>query len=64
MDPEIARNQNYDDHHANYSEDVHSALLPFHDDSARRARTLSVSAAIELARLIHDVGGYGLADVA
>ena len=48
MDPEIARNQNYDDHYANDSEDVHSALLPFHDDSARRARTLSVSAAIEL----------------
>jgi hypothetical protein len=29
MDPEIARNQNYDDHYANDSEDVHSALLPF-----------------------------------
>ena len=50
MDPEIARNQNYDDHHANYSEDVHSALLPFHDDSAR-ARTPSVSAAIKLIAL-------------
>jgi hypothetical protein len=25
MDPEIARNQNYDDHYANDSEDVHSA---------------------------------------
>ena len=48
MDPEIARNQNYDDHYANDSEDVHSALLPFHDDSARRARTTSVSAAIKL----------------
>ena len=24
MHPEIARNQNYDDHYANYSEDVHS----------------------------------------
>jgi hypothetical protein len=33
MDPEIARNQNYDDHHANDSEDVHSALLPLHDES-------------------------------
>src|ERR1700745_4295985 len=32
MDPEIARNQDYDDHYANDSEDVHSALLPFHDD--------------------------------
>jgi hypothetical protein len=31
MDPEIARNQNYDDHYANDSEDVHSALLPLHD---------------------------------
>ncbi len=41
MDPEIARNQNYDDHYANDSEDVHSALLPFHDDSAQRARTVS-----------------------
>jgi hypothetical protein len=41
MDPEIARNQNYDDHYANDSEDVHSALLPFHDDTARRARTTS-----------------------
>src|SRR6202011_482287 len=48
MDPEIARNQNYDDHYANDSEDVHSALLPFHDDSARRARTPYVSAAIKL----------------
>jgi hypothetical protein len=26
MDPEIARNQNYDDHYANDSKDVHSAL--------------------------------------
>ena len=48
MDPEIARNQNYDDHYANDSEDVHSALLPFHDDSARRARSPYVSAAIKL----------------
>jgi hypothetical protein len=48
MDPEIARNQNYDDHYANDSEDVHSALLPFHDDSVRRARKPSVSAAIKL----------------
>jgi hypothetical protein len=44
MDPEIARNQNYDDHYANDSEDVHSALLPFHDDSAPRARSPYVSA--------------------
>jgi hypothetical protein len=48
MDPEIAGNQNYDDHYANDSEDVHSALLPFHDDSARRARSPYVSAAIKL----------------
>jgi hypothetical protein len=32
MDAEIARNQNYDDHYANDSEDVHSALLPLLDD--------------------------------
>ena len=48
MDPEIARNQNYYDHYANDGEDVHSALLPFHDDSARRVRTPYVSAAIKL----------------
>jgi hypothetical protein len=48
MDPEIARNQNYDDHYANDSEDVHSALLPFHDDSARRARSSYASVAIKL----------------
>ena len=48
MDPEIARNQDYDDHYANDSEDVHSALLPFHDDSARRARSSYVSVAIKL----------------
>jgi hypothetical protein len=39
MDPEIARNQNHDDHYANDSENVHFALLPLHDDSPRRART-------------------------
>jgi hypothetical protein len=48
MDPEIARNQNYDDHYANDSEDVHCALLPFHDDSARRARSSYVYVAIKL----------------
>jgi hypothetical protein len=48
MDPEIAGDQNYDDHYANDSEDVHSALLPFHDDSARHARSRYVSAAIKL----------------
>jgi hypothetical protein len=41
MDSKVARNQNYDDHYANDSEDVHSALLPFHDDSAQRAHTAS-----------------------
>jgi hypothetical protein len=39
MDPEIARNQNYDNYYANDREDFHSALLPFHDDSVRRARS-------------------------
>jgi len=29
MDPEIARNQNYDDHYANDGEDVHCDLLLF-----------------------------------
>ena len=53
MDPEIARNQNYDDHYANDSEDVHSALLPFHDDSARRARSSYVSVAIKLIASFH-----------
>ena len=48
MDPEIARNQNYDNHYANDSEDVHSVLLPFHDDSAQRARSSYVSVAIKL----------------
>ena len=48
MDPEIACNQHYDYHYANDSEDVHSALLPFHDDSARRARSSYVYVAIKL----------------
>ena len=48
MDPEVARNQNYDDHYANDGEDVHSVLLLFHDESARRARSPYVSAAIKL----------------
>ena len=52
MDPEIARNQNYDDHYANDSEDVHSALLPFYDDSAGCARTPYVSAAIRVNSII------------
>ncbi len=26
MHPEVAGDQNYDDHHANYSEDVHSVF--------------------------------------
>ena len=39
MHPEIARNQNYDDHYANDSKYVHSALLPLDDDGMRRART-------------------------
>ena len=47
MHPEIARNHNYDDHYANDSKDVHSALL--HDDGARRARS-HVSATLNLRR--------------
>jgi hypothetical protein len=34
MDPEIARNQNYDDHHANDSKDVHS--VPLHSIKMER----------------------------
>jgi hypothetical protein len=37
MDPEIARNQDYDDHYANDSKDVHSELLPLHDDGCALA---------------------------
>ena len=36
MHPEIARNQNYDDYYANYSEDVHSAALQLPDKHASR----------------------------
>ena len=39
MRPEIARNQNYDDHYANDSKYIHSALLPLDDDGTRRTRT-------------------------
>jgi hypothetical protein len=28
MYPEVSGNQNYDDHYANYSEDVHVVVLP------------------------------------
>jgi hypothetical protein len=42
MSPEIARNQDYDDYYANDRKDIHSALLPLHDDGARYARTPSV----------------------
>ena len=52
MDPEIARNQNYDDHYANDGEDVHSVLLLFHDDCARHARSPYVSAAISVNSVI------------
>jgi hypothetical protein len=37
MHPEIAGDQNYDDHYANYSEDVHSVVLRLPDNSVRRA---------------------------
>lgn len=42
MHPEVARDQNYDDHDTNYSEDVHSVVLQFPDNSVRRASTLHV----------------------
>jgi hypothetical protein len=34
MHPEIARNQNYDDHYADDSKDVHYVLLLLRDDDA------------------------------
>ena len=43
MDPEIARNPNYDDHYADDSKDVHSAALTFNNDRARCARTSRLS---------------------
>jgi hypothetical protein len=39
MYPEIAGDQNYDDHYTNYSEDVHSDVLQLTDNSVRRAST-------------------------
>jgi hypothetical protein len=41
MHHEVAGDQHYDDHNANYSEDVHGAL-PVPDNSVRRASTLHV----------------------
>ena len=35
MHPEVAGDQNYDDHYANYSEDVHSVVLQLPDNSVR-----------------------------
>ena len=39
MHPEVAGDQNYDDHYANYSEDVHSVVLQLPDNGVRRAST-------------------------
>ena len=39
MHPEIARDQNYDDHYSNDSKYAYSALLPLDDGGTRRART-------------------------
>jgi hypothetical protein len=36
MHPEVARDQNYDDHYANYSEDVHRVALQLPDKHASR----------------------------
>ena len=36
VDPEIPRNQNYDDHYADDSEDVHSAALTFKNNGGAR----------------------------
>jgi hypothetical protein len=37
VDPEIARNQKYDNHYTNDGKDIHFALLPIHDDGVWRA---------------------------
>ena len=42
MHPEVAGNQNYDDHYADYSEDVHSVVLQLPNNSVRRAGTRHV----------------------
>ena len=39
MHPEIAGDQNYDDHYANYSEDIHGVVLQLPDNSVRQAST-------------------------
>ena len=41
MHPEIARNQNYDDHYADDSKDVHSALL-LHSDVLRMSAAMDI----------------------
>ncbi len=40
MNPEIARDQNYDDHHADDSKDVHFVLPPHHDMTTPGALSL------------------------
>jgi len=42
MDPEIARNQNYDDHYADDSKDIHPALLPLHDMTLARLYSATI----------------------
>jgi hypothetical protein len=37
MHTEVAGDQNYDDHYANYSEDVHSVVLQLPYNCVRRA---------------------------
>ena len=39
MHTEVAGDQNYDDHYANYSKDVHSVVLQLRDNRMRRAST-------------------------
>jgi hypothetical protein len=41
MNPEVARNQNYDNDYANDSKNVHSALLPLHDDGSLCSAAMS-----------------------
>jgi hypothetical protein len=44
MDPEVTRNQNYDDHYANDSKDVHSGVLTFNNDGGRCSYALPIPA--------------------
>jgi hypothetical protein len=54
MHTEVAGDQNYDDHYANYSKDVHSVVLQLRDNRMRRASTPHVPH-IELLSLMQNL---------